>query len=246
MRVPGEISRERFLAYLLGELPAEELSALDRRILADEEFAAALDALRTDCLDDYALGRGSGAERDRIARALHLAATDDRSVALARAWHRALGFRDRRAAGRGRWIWTLALAASAVLAVGIGWMHPWESTPVNPGTGHGHGFVLLLQPQVLRGATASRPLVVPTSSADLEVQIVVRGSAPRYTVRVRGPAGWSTDEALAVRAAGASRYVQFAIPRARIAAGRYRFEVLQQRGDRQILEDRYAVTLALR
>jgi hypothetical protein len=246
MPVPSEISRERLLAYLLGELPAEELSALDEQVLKDEDFADALDAMRADCLDDYALGRGSREERERIARALNLAGSDDRSVALARAWHRALAPRDHRAAGRGRWAWALALAASVVLAIGIGWLMPWESTTVNPGTGGGHGFVLLLQPEVLRGATAPGPVVIPGTAPDLDVQIVVRRSAPRYTVRVLGPTGPSTYQGLAVRTAGKNRYVQFSIPRGRMATGTYRFEVLQRLGGRRVLEHRYVVTLAVR
>ncbi|NNM62382.1 MAG: hypothetical protein HKM03_09450, partial [Steroidobacteraceae bacterium] len=59
MPVRLEVSRERLLAYLLEELPAGELSALDEQVLKDEHFAAAFAALRADCLDDYALGRGS-------------------------------------------------------------------------------------------------------------------------------------------------------------------------------------------
>lgn len=246
MPVRLEVSRERLLAYLLEELPAGELSALDEQVLKDEHFAAAFAALRADCLDDYALGRGSSEQRERIARALNLTASDDRSVALARAWHRALAPRNHRSAGRGRWPWALALAASVVLAIGVGWLKPWESAAVNPGTGDGHGFVLLLRPEVLRGATAPPPVLVPGTSPNLDVQIVVRGPAPRYTVRVLGPTGASTYEGLTVRTAGKAHYVQFSIPRGRMATGTYRFKLLQLRGGRCILEHRYVLTLALR
>ena len=46
-----DISREQLVAYLLGELPAEELAELDQKMLCDSAFATAAEALRTDLLD---------------------------------------------------------------------------------------------------------------------------------------------------------------------------------------------------
>jgi hypothetical protein len=102
--------------YVLGNLPPEEMEALDERSIVDPEFAERVRAAEHDLADAYARGelsaqdrmtweRGPGASRDgleqvRLARALQLREGKPRSGVT-------------RAASTRRW----ALAAAAVIAV---------------------------------------------------------------------------------------------------------------------------------
>lgn len=127
------LSRERLLAYLLGELPPLELAALDERVLADEAFADLLEEARNDLLDAYVLGALSQADRERARRALNLAPGGGGSEAdFSRALTEALrrdpearpGSRPRvEESGwlRSQWtpLWATALAACLVAALGV-------------------------------------------------------------------------------------------------------------------------------
>ena len=228
-----EISRERLIAYLLAELPAGELAALDERLLREEAFAEAVEAARTDLLDEYAHGVQPGERRERIRQALHLPERSDPSVAFARALHTALADSQRRDRGRRErrgWRiarWALPLAACVLLGVGTWWYR--QAPPAGRAVPSlaAAPFTLLLTPQHLRAAEGVRAVRLPPDLSALRVQIVLGAGAGAGSaeVRVSTPAGSMRFDGLAVRHFNATPFVQITLPASALRAGLYRFEV---------------------
>lgn len=229
MPVDGnEISRGRLIAYLLGELAAEELAALDERVLRDEAFAETLEALRTDLLDEYALGTVSASERERIGRALNLRGESDAPVRFARALHRQLdrpgGLRQGAWALRARW--AVPIAASVLLVFGAWWYWPAAQMSGNGSVlGRGTVYTLLLRPARLRGADGMRTVQIPAGVTTLQVQIELRETGPFAEVSLRGPGQGLRFRHLPVRTFAGVRFVQFTVPRSALQTGRYTLEV---------------------
>lgn len=229
MPVDGnEISRGRLIGYLLGELAAEELAAIDERVLRDDAFAEALEALRTDLLDEYALGTVSASERERIGRALNLSGEADASLRFARALHRQL---DRAGGGRQRaWRvrarWALPIAASVLLVFGAWWYWPAAHESRNGSAlGRETVYTLLLRPARLRGAEGMRTVQIPAGVTTLQVQIELRGTGPFAEVSLQGPGQRLRFRHLPVRTFSGVRFVQFSVPRSALQTGRYTLEV---------------------
>ena len=226
-----EISRERLIAYLLAELPAEELAALDERLLREEAFAEAVEAARTDLLDEYARGVQPRERQERIRQALHLPERSDPSVAFARALHTALAGaqrRDRDRRVRRSWPtarWALPLAACLLLGVGTWWYR--QAPPAGRAVPSlaAAPFTLLLTPQHLRAAEGVRAVRLPPDLSALRVQIVLAAGARSAEVRVSTPAGSMRFDGLAVRHFNATPFVQITLPASALRAGLYRFEV---------------------
>lgn len=243
-----EVSRERLLGYLLGELAPRELAAIDQRLLQEDAFADAFEEARNDLLDAYALDALPLEQRERARHALNLSSREDPAVAFSCALRRALGTGEAgaRESGGDRWegpgasaparsrrlrdrLWrrSLAFAASVALASGLWWGWTLLGPGGLPAPGHsGHGgFVLLLRPAVMRGAAPAQAVSVPAPLHTLAVQIVVTGPAARYRVRVRGPVGTSIYPDLPVRQAAGARFIQFSIPHSQLVSGEYRVEL---------------------
>ncbi|HTW37498.1 MAG TPA: hypothetical protein VMD49_02935 [Steroidobacteraceae bacterium] len=254
---------ERLLAYLLGELPPEELADIDRQLLDSDEFADALEDARNELLDAYARGTLAPARHERIGRALGLAPLDHGfQVAFSNALHRTLqgqprapraGYLetarpiDRRGRSRPRY-WAVPLAACLALAAGL-----WIARDTlmrqagRPAIGSGPqpAFVLLLSPEVLRGPTAIQTVSVPQRLASLDVQLVVPDPSFRYTVRIEDPPERTTYSGLIPRTVSGVSFVELSIPRTRLKSRTYDFLLLREGpGAGQPLE-RYVVRLAV-
>ena len=245
----GEQTQERLLAYLLGELPADELAAFDARWLREEDFAAALEAARLELLEQYALGACSERRRERIAQALNLSGPQDESVRFARALPHALT----RFAPPGRRSgirfaaplrWALPLAACALLALGLwrygpGWHTPGQTVRSSaPAT-----FTVLLRPARLRSASGVRVVHIPITAQQVRVQIVLRHAVGRAEVILRHEASVLRVERLAIHHLGATSFVQFILPRRRFAPGEYQLMVRSLEHGRPAT-DRYRLEIA--
>ena len=242
MSAPGtEFSRARLIAYLLAELPAEELAQIDTRLLIEAQFAAQLEALRVDLVDEYALG-GGGGERERWARALQLSGNSDPSLAFARALTRQVsGDRPpvRRSAPGGpprrHWMssrWAGAVAASLVLVIGVCglWLVPHRAYGPSPHAAR-PAFTLLLRPQRTRGAAL--PIVhIPRDLSVLRVQIVVPRHAAMVNVVLKGPGGALRFEHLSARRFEEQSFVQFDVRTRLLPSGRYHVTVRSAQHDR--------------
>jgi hypothetical protein len=226
-----EISRERLIAYLLAELPAGELAALDERLLREEAFAEAVEAARTDLLDEYAHGEQPRERHERIRQALHLPERSDSSVAFARALHTALAGVQRRERGRRErrdWRtarWALPLAACLLLGLGTWWYRQGPPAGRAVPSVAAAPFTLLLTPQHLRAAEGVRAVRLPPGLRALRVQIVLGSGARSAEVRVSTPAGSMRFDGLAVRHFNATPFVQIALPASALRTGLYHFEV---------------------
>ena len=230
-----DISRERLVAYLLGELPAEELAALDQRVLCDSAFATAAEALRTDLLDEYASGEASG-ERDRLRRALNVAGDFDRPVQIARALHIRLSLAARQVGSqrRPRWRptaaaivrWALPLAVCVVLGFGTWqyWLGRHRDIGVSAVNG-GAPYTLLLRPDRLRGGAVQRVVRLPAGLTALPVQIVVPRDTRSADVILQGPAGSTRIPDLTVRSLSGTSFVQLTVPRSALPPGQYQITV---------------------
>ena len=246
-----EQTRERLLAYLLGELPAEELAAFDVRLLRDADFAASLEAARVDLLEEYALGACTDRRRERIAQALNLSGAQDESVRFARALAPALArlaparaVRARSGVSREPLRWALPLAACALLGVGLWRYSPWRhadgravrsSTPAT--------FTVLLRPARLRSASGLRVVHIPGAAQQVRVQIVLRHAVGRAEVILRHDSSALRVERLAVHHLGATPFVQFILPRRRLAPGQYQLRVRSHEHGR-LVTDRYRLEIA--
>ncbi len=249
---PQMRSRERILAYLLGELPPAELAGIDHRLLTDEAFADLLEEARNELLDAYALGALTEAQGERARRALNLppagrGAEADFPRALAQALRRAErrpGPGSRARPGHGMRLWAAALAACMVCAVGL-WLLLRGASPeggaVAGSSRPGAAFVLVLRPDVLRGPVSAQTVRLPEALQSLQTQIVVPDARGQYEVRVRSAAGQLVYRDLTPRSLGGVSFVQLAIARDHLAPGTERFLILQvgPGGPRQV--QRYSV-----
>lgn len=251
------LSREGLLAYLLGELPAAELAAIDRRLLEDETFGDLLEEARHELLEGYASGRLSDSECEQVRRALHLPREARGGEAgFARALRQAM----RQASpdptpvlrGRGRWgVWPAALAAALVAALGLGLLLrdarltgvPGAGSPGAPPDSTAAGFVLLLRPAVLRGPSSVPPVRLPEGLRSLQTQIVVPDGVGRYEVQVRSPSGLLVYPRLAPQSANGVSFVQLWIPRARLSSGTYEFLLVRDTPAAPSILRRYSVHL---
>lgn len=231
-------SRERTLAYLLGELPPTELAEIDHRLLTDDAFGDLLEEARNEILEAYALGALSEVEGDRARRALNLlpraaGGEVDFSRALIQALRRAEprpGPGRRMRTGHGTRLWAAALAACMVCAVGL-WLLVRGAGPGGGAGGDasrsGAPFVLVLRPAVLRGAASRQTVRLPAALQSLETQIVVPDSRGQYEVQVQSAAGQFLYRNLSPRSLGGVSFVQITIARDRLAPGTNRFRLLQ-------------------
>ena len=246
-----EETRERVLAYLLGELPAGELAEFDRRLLRDESFAASLEAARVDLLDEYARREGPHGRRERIGRALNLTGEADASVRVARALAHQLAragvprASERRGASRAPLRWAVMLAACGVLGIGL-----WRYGPWGAGTGTGAPpaaarYTLLLRPARLRSARAPQRVRLPPAARPLRVQIVLHRGVSGAEVTVRGAAGVRRLRALRLHHLQGRPFVQFTLSPRGLPPGLYRFSVRARR-DGQVSTERYWVEIASR
>ena len=180
--------------YLLGNLPLEEMNALDERSIIDAEFAERVRAAEHDLADAYARGelsaedrlkweRGPGAsreglEQERLARALRLREEESHAGST-------------QAASSHRW----ALAAAAVLAVAMATVYvlrpeappgsavaPGTTTPAPaqpPAAAPISTFVALTLPIPTRRAEEPPVLVIPPGVQ--QVRITLRLEPSEFT-----------------------------------------------------------------
>lgn len=234
------LSRERLIAYLLGELPPPELAEIDRRLLKDEAFGDLLEEARNDVLDAYTLGTLPEAQRERARRALNLPpggqgaqGGQSAQAGFARALSRALrqtpqasAIRSRLPKSRRVELWAGALAACMVAGLGL-WLALRGAVPAGGSSRPDATFVLLLRPTVLRGPGPEQIVRLPAGLRALETQIVVPDSGGRYEVEVESASGQSAYPGLVPQSLGAVSFVQLAIARDRLPPGSYRFLLLQ-------------------
>ena len=245
-------TRERLLAYLLGDLPADDLAEFDARLLRDESFAASLEAARVDLLDEYARREGPHSRRERIGRALNLTGEADESVRFARSLAHQLArgaggpqASARRGASRAPLRWAVTLAACGVLGIGL-----WRYGPWGGGTGPSAPpaatrYTLLLRPARLRSARAPQLVRMPPAARRLRVQIVLHRGVSGAEVTIRGAAGVQRLRSLRLQHLQGRSFVQFALSPRRLPPGLYRFSVRSRR-DGRVSTERYWVEIALR
>ncbi len=225
-------TRERLLAYLLGELPAGELAELDTRLMRDESFAASLEAARDDLLDEYARGDGPRKRHERIERALNLRGGRDESVRFARALGQQLARASQAqpvaqplAAPRAGLRWALTLTACVGLAVGLWHFHPWRPhARLRPSQASAR-YTLLLRTDRLRSARAVQVIHLPPAVRWLRVQILLPRGVSGAQVTVHDATGRMREERLAARALSGRPFVQFELPSHRLSPGAYRITV---------------------
>ncbi len=244
--------QDRLLAYLLGELPADELAAFDARWLREEDFAVALEAARVELLEEYALGACTERRRERIAQALNLSGPQDESVRFARALPHAMarfappgrrsGLRLTAVGAPVRW--ALPLAACVLLALGL-WRYspPWHTQGQTVRSSAPTTFTVLLRPVRLRSASGVRVVHIPLAARQVRVQIVLRQAAGRAVVILRHDASVLRVERLAIHRLGATSFVQFILPRHRFVPGEYQLMVRSLEHGRPAT-DRYRLEIA--
>ncbi len=247
-------ARESLLRYLLGEMTAEEAATFDLRLLEDGEFADRVAEARFDLLDAYSAGELEQPLRREVELGLLPPAESPVSLALAQRLHNAkllgvsqpLALRSRPwLAGWKRWRLPVAVAAAAVLAIAGGSYLVRKQRErsarqaearrqgVSPKPHIGEpAFVLLLSPEVTRGAGGPRVAVLPRGARALEVQLVLEGQpAPGpYHVDVRSGKGQPVDSFsnLQAQRAGSIWFLQVTLPTHRVAQGNYQFDLSRQ------------------
>jgi hypothetical protein len=216
--------------WLLQRLPPGEAEPLEHRLLADAELAERLREAETDLLDDLVRGQLDGADRAAAMRRFTATARDRMRLRIAAVLARVAGKRasprhaatTQRRAGSSRRRRTpaiAALAAAGALAFAvIGLRQPPAAT------------VTLMASQQ-RGAGVTE-IAMPRGAATVKLQAEVDAEDVRYAVSIEGAVPFTAHD-VAVREAGAYRFVEVTVPAAVLAAGEHRVRVVAERGDRE-------------
>jgi anti-sigma-K factor RskA len=94
------------LRYLLGALPSAEREAFELRLMEDEQFSEAIEAEEFDLIDEFAAGKLSASERNRIKGWIEASPELRNRVLIAQRLHHIRP-------GRRQWHWWLLGAATA-------------------------------------------------------------------------------------------------------------------------------------
>jgi len=221
-----EPTDETLRRWLLQRLPPHEAEPLEQRLLAEAELGDRLRGAENDLLDD--LVRGQLDDADRVAATRHFGATarDRLRLRIAAALARVVG--RPRVAPRSAWssrrrritaIGALAAAAALVVAV-IGIRPPPDATAT-----------ITLMASQQRGAAVTE-IAIPRGAAAVKLQVEVDAADVRYAVSIEGAAPFAARD-VAVREAGAYRFVEVTVPAAALAAGEHRVRLVAERGDRE-------------
>jgi hypothetical protein len=254
----------------LGELSPEEIAEIDEKYLFDDSFADALEEARRDLLDSLAAGELSAKERRRVAKALEQIPQGEGVLSVARALRakqaqaRPAEGQRREGMGRRYGIW----AAAAVLCVAtLAFFVKRQSNAVSPHARQASGtmpapstvsptprygaqdelaFVVLLSPDVSRGADGPLSFAIPGTTRYVEFQIVLPASNEKtqYEVRVssnpkKAPLIISHLEA---KSLGLQRYLEFRSTSDSLPPGQYSVLVFAETMARPLLA-RYDVRL---
>lgn len=258
--------------YLLGELTPEESAEIDERYFSDKEFADVVEEVRRDLLDSLAAGELSAEDRARVEKALAQIPEGEGVLRVARA----LQAKQEKTAQAGRfsrggigglsWIWAAAAVLLCVVTLAVvvkerdrlqgrAAVETSRTAPAPPaapapkqGTAQNEAaFVVLLSPEVSRGAEASQSFAVPNTARFVEFQIVLRGSdgKTRYEASVsyeRGsnPLIFSDLEAKSI---GAQRYLEFRTAASLLPPGKYAVRVYAETRGRPLLAS-YEIALS--
>ena len=121
------------MRYLLGDLPEETLVQVEDRAFSDPEYLRLIEAVEADLIDAYVRGQLQSPERRRFEEKFFASPERRKKVEFARAWAQVSG-ESRVSAGetlpdrrswrdwfdfRGRAAWPVAVAAAAVLLIGV-------------------------------------------------------------------------------------------------------------------------------
>jgi hypothetical protein len=264
-------SRKLLPRYLLGELSTEELAKIDEKYLFDDSFADALEEARRDLLDSLAAGELRGNERKRVEKALEQIPQYEGALKVARALHakqeQSRPAERQRREGMRRPYWISAAAAVVLCVATLAFFVKRQSNIVSPQTPQTssttpapstvsptqrHGaqdelaFVVLLSPNVSRGADAPLSFAIPGTARYVEFQIVLPASNEKtqYEVRVSSD---SKKEPLIIsdleaRSLGLQRYLEFRALADSLPTGNYSVHVFAETMARPLLA-RYDVKL---
>lgn len=258
-------TRELLLRFLLGELPADEIDAFEQRLLSDQEFADRIAEARYDLLDAYAAGELDASTRQRVAKALLQNPRGSVGLAVAQKLQgtRVASKEPTRQPNAG---WTIGrkrvwipIAAAIALAIAGTLYVRHQKTPStsvagiqNPQPSHAPGrseaaFVLLLEPQVTRGAGQPRTVVLPPQMASVEVQLVLGAQehAGPYQVVLKSQQGQQIASLgnLQPRSLGQTRFLQVSIPARLVPSGNYHFDVYPEGSSGHLIHS-YTVSIA--
>lgn len=161
--------------YLLGELADEPAAALERDYFAHDELFDRVWAAENDLVEEYVAGRLSAHELDRFERH-YLTSPEHRDrVAMARQ------LRSREPRGLPI-VWTVALAAALILAVGAVWIVRSWSRAQPPSAAQAGDSPRPVQPPP--PATTAPPARTPVTIAVVLSAITVRGTDDAASVTV--------------------------------------------------------------
>jgi hypothetical protein len=250
--------------YLLGELSPEETAEIDEKYLCDDSFADALEEARHDLLDSLVAGELSADERSRVEKSLAQMPPYEGALRVARALHAKQG--ESRAAERKVhigvrrpfWIWAAATVVLCVATLAIFLKRqsnlisspaPQTSgtmpapSPVSPTPREGAqdelAFVVLLSPEVSRGADGPLSFAIPSAARYVEFQIVLPASKEKTQYEVRVSANSRPEPLivsdLAARSLGLQRYLEFRAPADALPPGQYSVHVFAETTARPLL-----------
>ncbi|HET9209292.1 MAG TPA: hypothetical protein VFR03_02775 [Thermoanaerobaculia bacterium] len=199
---------ELLRSYLLGELSGDEMEALERRLLTEDDLFELSEAIEADLLAEYAQGRLAPAERERVQRRLASSPQGRERLLLARSLSHLAGgdpeaevlpFAPRTAPSRRPVLRWAALAAGLLAAAGLSWLaleRPhgmWEAqerpAPVISEMPRAHEVQNPPAPAV---APAPAPAPEPVKAVFQLALTSLRGSESAEKLRV--PAGTETVE----------------------------------------------------
>ena len=191
-------------SYLLGKLPDREVDGLEQRLLAEDELFELAEAVEADLLADASRGELTPEERRRVSHRLASSPQGRERYALAgdlnAAADEVLGSKPREAVvipmplprqqRPHRAHWMMKLAASLILAAGLGWL-VWPPPPPPPSQGnHISGAIRTPPPQpastptppepapdrVVQKETPRLPAPVPPKPVKAVLQLALLGS----------------------------------------------------------------------
>jgi hypothetical protein len=246
--------------YLLGELSSEEIAEIDEKYLFDDSFADALEDVRRDLLDSLAAGELGASEHKRVEQALAKIPHHDGAVRIARALQ-ARQEKSRPAGPQVRKPYGIWAAAALVLCVAIlaifvrrqgsvgsppgpqasGAMPSPSTVPPTQQDGGQDQlvFVVLLSPDVSRGADAPLSFMIPGAARYVEFQIVLpaSGKKARYEVSVFSNAKKEplTVSGLELKTLGGQQYLEFRTLAGSLPPGKYSIRVSAETTVRPLL-----------